>query len=465
MVHVARLLFALLCVWLAGASLLSLCGLRSRRPPLNYAQPGLDFAVGAAALGAMWVVAALAGISLSFSRILLAVAALGALAAVRSVRRPRAAKLGSPRARWHARAIPAVVVALVLAVCALGVARFSWVEPMFWDGRYIWAFKAKAMFSDGRLDRETFANVARYRYTALDHPPALPALQAWVYQCLGRVDERYGKSVGLIYWLGIGALLAAYLRRRVAWHWALLGSGLTLLLPAFAYYARSGGADVEQGFHLLAAGLLMAEWLQARRREDGILAALMLGTGGLIKPEGLSIALGGAALFLFLTPWRPRRSAVRDMGPIMLALLVPLLPWITLRLYWRIPSLMLTRMRLRPWPELAPRLATIAQETLREMTEWRRWELAWAAIAVGLVAYLCTRPRARHLLVLWALVGWQFLVDMMVYVLNPYEIHWTLSASLVRLLLQLMPLAFVAAAASLLLGRPPPPCGSQACPP
>jgi len=46
------------------------------------------------------------------------------------------------------------------------------------------------------------------------------------------------------------------------------------------------------------------------------------------------------------------------------------------------------------------------------------------------------------------------LVDVVVYAVNPYEIHWTLSASLDRLLLQFMPLAVLAALVSLLADGP-----------
>ncbi len=338
-------------------------------------------------------------------------------------------------------------------MAAAGIVRTSFAEPLFWDGRYIWAFKAKAMFVDGQLDRETFSNLA-YRYTALDHPLSVPALQAWVYQSLGRVDERYGKLVGLIYWLGIGAMTACYLRRRVPVQWALASSGLVCLTPILVYYARSGGADVEQGFHLLAAGVLMAEWWEAQRRQDGVLAGLMLGTGALVKPEGLSIMLGGAVLFALLLRARGRRGFPSGLAPIALALAVPIAPWVALRLRWHIPSPMLGNMRLRPWAELGPRLATIAREVLHQAANWRLWELAWVIVAAGLVAYLWRRARPREALVFWVLVGWQFLVDVVVYAVNPYEIHWTLSASLDRLLLQFMPLAVLAALVSLLADGP-----------
>lgn len=446
-----RFLFASCCVWLLGASLLSLLGLRLRRSPLQYAQPALDFAVGAAVLGSLWVSAALLGQGVSAPLILSVVAVVTAAALLsRSRRRPTPPpSLTLPPG---GRALFTAVIGVILLLAMLGVAFTSLTEPLFWDGRYIWAFKAKAMFLDGRLDRETFSNLARYRYTALDHPLTVPALQAWVFQVLGKVDERYGKMVGLVYWLGIGAILVCYLRRRLSWPWALAFGGLVLHTPILAHYARSGGAEVAMGFHLLAAGVLLAEWQETRRREEAILAALLLGTGALVKPEGMSMLVGGILLFVLLGVRGSPRPRLRDFALVTAASLAPLLPWLALRVAWQIPSPMLTNLHLRPWEELAPRLTTIALEVLRQMANWRRWELSWVVIAVGLALSLCLRTRSGAARVMWWLAGWQLVVDVAVYALNPYDIQWTLEASLDRLMLQLLPLALLAAGLALLEG-------------
>jgi hypothetical protein len=324
---------------------------------------------------------------------------------------------------------------LLFALLALGVAANAYATTMFWDGRYIWAFKAKALLAHGGLDRITFTNLARYRYTHLDYPLSLPAAQAWVYQMIGHADERRAKLLGLVFWLGIAALIAAYLRRRMALPWAL---GLALLashIPILAYHAGGGAADVQQAFCFLAAGLLLADWAERSRREDSFLAALMFGFGTLVKPEGASMALGGALVFALVWWSRGRhinkRSAV--LGPA--ALLLPHLPWAALRTSWEIPSLQLTHMQLRTWPELCSRLNAIAPALLERFRSWHNWELTWPFVGLGqLAAYVA------------------------IYASSPYDITWHLNTSLDRVLLHLAPLGLAAAASSLAAcGLPPTP--------
>ena len=445
MAGLLRAAFALIVIWLLGALLLTAFGLHRRRWPLAYSQPGIDFAVGAALLATLWPCAALLGWQVR-PWFALALAAALALPAALRWRKPLAPSaeaehlpLFGPRTAW----LGWVVVALLVVCCAAALLR-AYASPMFWDGRYIWGFKAKAMFEDGRLDRQTFTSLARYRPTHIDYPLAIPAAEAWVYQCMGSVDERRAQFVGVLYWLGLIALLASYLRRRMAFPWAL---GLALLacqIPVVAYHASAGGADVPQAFYVLAAGLLLADWVESGRREDFLLSALLFGAGALIKPEGLSMALGG--VFLLGLGWWLRRPGARgrDLACGLALLALPYLPWAILRAYWAIPSLQLTTIYGRPMAENLDRLAIVLRFALGRVFLVSGWELVWPLAGLGSLSYLLWLRRIPALGLLWAAFAWQFLVYVAVYVLSPYNVAEHLSTSYDRVLLHLMPLAVAA---------------------
>jgi hypothetical protein len=451
MLGLARTALAIFTIWLLGAILLAALNLRRRRWPLEYAQPALDFAAGCGLLAAIFTLISPLGWRISPALVLV----VGFVLAIR-------AGFNMLRERWTDRHeveevppsagwMPWVSGLLILffVVLALGVAANTYATSMFWDGRYIWAFKGKALFSDGGLDSETFTSLARYRYTHLDYPLALPSAQAWVYRILGHVDERRAKLIGLVFWLGTAVLLACYLRRRMALPWALGVSLLASHIPVLVYHAGGGGADVQQAFCFLAAGVLLADWVERSRPEDALLAALVFGIGTLVKAEGVSMALGGALAFALAWSFRRQRINKRTALLAPACLLLPYLPWAALRASWGIPSLQLTRMQLRTWPELCSRLDAICRALLESFRAWHTWELTWPFVALGLFAYLVSAWRHRALAPLWGLLFWQLAVYLAIYAFSPYDITWHLTTSLDRVLLHLAPLGVAAAASSL----------------
>ncbi len=446
-----RTVFALLFVWALGALALGACGLRRRRWPLGYAQAAMDFVVGGALLSILWTCSTLLGWEASPVLVYVALLVLAVPAGLRAVRQrgsgPEEAEDFPPGDRRYAWAT--VLAVALLAIVAVGAAANSYATPMFWDGRYIWAFKAKAIFLDGRLDREVFSNLARYRHTHVDYPLLVPSVQAWGYEFLGYVDERKAALIGLVYWAGLVGLLACWLRRRMDWPWALGIALLVCQVPLMTYHGGGGGADVAQAFCFLAGGLLLADWAERGRREDGVMSALMFGVGTLVKAEGLSMAVGGGLVFAFAWWARGRRLGWAGLAYGAPALLLPYLSWAALRAHWGIPSLQLSRMQLRPWPELWWRVVATARAMVEQFTAWPQWELAWAFIALGLICFLLWVRRMGAIAALWGLVFWQLAVYVGIYALSPYDIDWHLTTSLDRVLLHIMPLAAAAAAAAL----------------
>lgn len=453
MSDLALFLLALAVVWLAGASLLSLLGLRRRCWPLAYIQPAVDFAIGGFLLATIWVVAALVGAGVSRWVVYAVAGALAASAAVTGWRRRgrgRPAEQAPPMPRSHLALTVALLV--LLAVATIGAGDLSFRTRAFWDGRYIWGFKAKAMYLDGKVNKQTFTSAARYLYMAPHHPIGLPALEAWVYQNLGRVDERYGKLIGIAYWLGIAAALAAYLRRRTCWPIALAVSLLVAQAPQMVYHAGSGAADVPLAFCFLAAGLVLGDWFERGRREDGVMAALLLGSAGTIKPEAMTMCLGAGVVFC-MGWWRGGERRWTQLALPLLCLALPWLPWLALRWQWGMATVQGPQMAVKGWEEMVPRLVAVWGSLSAQVGVWPTWEVCWGFIALGLAAHLACRPRQAATSVLWALALWQSGAYVTVYLLSVHYIYWTLASSLDRLLIHLMPLALAAACGSLMRER------------
>jgi hypothetical protein len=458
---IARLMVALFLVWLLGALALGHLGLRRRRWPLGWAQPAMDFATGAALLSTLWTLAALFDLRMKPAAVYLAVLLLLVAGGVRAMlRKPVFLPGGKVRFRLRRETWVTWTVLALLAVLTVGISLNAYSTPMYWDGRYIWGFKAKAIFLEGGLSPGLLSNFARYSYAALDHPIALPVLQAWVYHSTGGVDERLAKLVGLVYWLGIAALLASYLRRRMAWPGAIAASALACQVPLCAYHAGGGAADVPLALHLLAGGLLLADWVEQGQPEDAILSGLMFGTGALVKPEGLSFAVGGA--FALLLAWRlkGRQKSPRVALLAISALVLPFLPWLALAAAWSLPPSPSLQFQIWPWPQLLARAGAVLLALGHQALLWQSWELAWVLVGIGFIAFLVTSRREHGLTVLWGLVAWGFAVYTVIYLLHPYRFHWSflLDTTVQRLLLHVMPLGIAAAAASLL----GPPAGETA---
>ncbi len=456
MVPLIRTCLAFFWVAVIGALWLGALGLRARRPHLRAAQPAIDFAIGGAVLAIAWVIVAPfewpgpSGVEWRIGQWLPGLLALPP--GVFLLARPFVSR-SRKRRRLGERVPPirpmAWLLLLVLAAVALGIAAHAYTTPMYIDGRHIWGSKAKALFLDGMIERETFTNLARYRYTALDHPLALPAVEAWVYQALGEVDERSAKLTGIVYWLGINAVLVCFLRRRMALEFALALALVAVTIPPFIFYAGAGGADVPLAFYFLAAGVLLVEYAESGRAEDGILSGLLFGSAGVMKSEGLTMAIGGGLALIIMWWWRRPRLSRGEIAKVVLAVALPPLPWLGLRMWWSIPSPQLLSLTGQTMDDYFARAISIAGEISSRLTDWKTWEASWLFVGLGLLAWIVARGRPRAFAFLWALLLWQFAVDVAVYMTNPYDINWTLAASLDRLILQLMPLGIAAAACSL----------------
>src|SRR5262249_1344171 len=153
---------------------------------------------------------------------------------------------GSGIGRWGAVFI-AVLVWAVSGVM-IGAAR----RGLGWDGVAVWGLKAKAAFADGGFPGPYFHDLSR-QGSHPGYPLFVPLAEAWVYRCIGQVDECAVKLLFVAFYVALVALFYGGVRREG--FTATFSLGFTAALatvPLLRAQAMSGEADVPLAFVVFA---------------------------------------------------------------------------------------------------------------------------------------------------------------------------------------------------------------------
>ncbi len=184
---------------------------------------------------------------------------------------------------------------------------------------------SRSLYEDGTYGSRGFVNTS-------DWSPGAPLLYAGAFFATGGVREGTVRILNTILGcLGIVVVFLLGLR---------LGTRTTGLLAAAAVavyppFIHSTGEILSEppALFTLPAAVLAFVWADGRRPAAWLLPGLLFGLTALIRPEYL--AVGGAfAVFALVREWRRRgpRAGVLAVTALVLALLVPVLPW-TVRNY------------------------------------------------------------------------------------------------------------------------------------
>jgi hypothetical protein len=386
---------------------------------------GLGGLLGAVAAGAGAIVAGLVGAP-GAPVLGAAVGLLGAWLLGPRVR-VRIAAVGPPHEAE--RRILWVVVGVGVLLAVLAVAR----PVPGWDGWAIWSLKAKSLAVTGDFLGPVFT-ATEYAYSHPDYPPLLPALQASLYQLAGARDAGWPLQVQLVWLWGCGgAGLVGLLRHRGTVP-LLLGASW-LLAPHVVRQAISGYADVPMAMLLITGAALLADGRVVRWAP----AALLLAGAGLMKNEGLVLALavaGGAAL---LHP--DRRSAALAAAGVTIGAFAP---WAAFVVVQGLPNDVVVGLAgAAPGPlealgRIPPALGAVVGELL--------WVPRWGVLSVVCPLVLAwSRPRERGL-VAAALAGLVLFIG--VYAVTPRDFDWHVAGSVDRVVTAPLGLLALAAATS-----------------
>jgi len=436
-------LTAFLVAWLLGSLIVAALGPQSRR---LRAELGLILSLGAiVGLGATSVI--FFGVSLfapqpawpaAAIEIVLMVA-LAVMLARRAVAIPAVNPPpipATPPFSWLHWALATVLVQAV-AIGAVVVWRAFRTEPFGgWDGWAIWNLQARAMVRGGTGWPELLAT-PELSWTHPDYPKLVSASVARLWSWSGGEPAAAAGLVSAAFAAAILGLLVFTLARLRGRTPALLTGLLLVSTPFFLSFAPNQHADLPLAACVLAAvalGALGERWA---------LAGLCAGFAAWTKNEGLLFA----AVFALGGGWHAWRGGPpRALPQLLASLALGLAPVLWLKLALAPPNdLLATPLGPRLAQLLAPDRHRLILEVLwRDLRGFGEWRvLPFLAMALPFAAW---RGRARLVAgarLLPLALGSMLAGYYVVYLLSPQNLAWHLDTSLVRLLLQLWPLALV----------------------
>ncbi|MBL9212174.1 MAG: glycosyltransferase family 39 protein [Opitutaceae bacterium] len=347
-------------------------------------------------------------------------------------------------ASWRQWLLASVLAQAVLVAVVCGWRAYQ-AEPYGgWDGWAIWNLHARLMLRAGPEWPALLAEPA-ISWTHPDYPRLLPAAVARLWAWGGQETSAAAALVAVAFALAALGILLAVLARCRGWTVAFAGALLLVSTPFFVTFAPNQHADIPLGGFLLAAmGLLVLSGDGPEPRAGLWLAGLCAGLAAWTKNEGLLFALGFA---LVAGGWAWRRHGVRALVGLATGLGVGLVPVAVFKFGFA-PANDLVSAPLGP--RLAhvvdvARHATILGSFGRELLRFGEW--AWAPFLAMALPFAAWRQRRRSTgtaRVLWVVIGLMLAGYYGVYLLTPQDLAWHLNTSLVRLLLQLWPLAILA---------------------
>jgi hypothetical protein len=315
----------LLNLFLLGSGAGLLWGLRGWR---SWAELGrlLGFAylLGVAAMGIVFVLELVVGISLTVWTVLVTGIVLSGagVGAGFALGRPRPVRREPTRGGFP---VATTIFAAAIAVYFAALFRSGRLAGLYeWDAFSFWVPKAKAIYFFGGLDERFFRELPAQTY-----PPLLPALEAAAFRFMGSADV---VTLHLQFWflfvgfVGAAAgLLAARVPPLVLWPPLLL----VLVAPRIVGNSLAPEADFLLHYFFAAAALLVGLWLLERQPWQLVTGSVFLAAAMLTKREGylLALCVFGAALLASLLGTRREWPRVLIAGAAAFAVVLPWRIW------------------------------------------------------------------------------------------------------------------------------------------
>ena len=338
---------------------------------------------------------------------------------------------------WLDWALATALLQTAVAATVLACRAYS-AEPYGgWDGWAIWNMHARFMLRAGTAWPELLS-APQLNWTHPDYPRLVSASVARVWAWSGGEFPAASAWVSGLFAAALATLLVAVIARHRGRTAALLAGLLLLSTPFFVTFSTNQHADIP------LASLMLAAVALALLGEHWVLAGLCAGFAAWTKNEGLLFA-AVFALVCGLSLWRQgSRSALLRLGA---GLAVGLLPALYFKLLLAPPN------DLAAAP-LVPRLTqlvdgarhrAILSALARDGAHFGEWSVApWIALALPFLAWPLRRRLAHGEIIVSGVLVLMLAGYYVVYLMSPHDLAWHLDTSLVRLLLQLWPLALLA---------------------
>jgi hypothetical protein len=413
---VARLAGALILSYMIGWALLRLT--RVDRNALGTAgRLACAWLLGAFATSLCLFLLSLCGLRASIAGpLILAVALVAVAVLVEHPRLPDEPLLGGVRGLWSRHHLPRRSLRAILHLIVLtGLARIAMqacIHPVSdWDGRAIWALKAKMLYSQPIPQTEYF-HAMRLSFSHRQYPLLIPLMEVHVWTWLGRVDDWAIMPLFPVFAAALAGAVYAF-ARMAAGEWAALAAAAAVVTaPKFAYEASTGCCDVPLGAYvtvLAGAGIWV---LRSPDRPKLLLMAAMVAGAIFTKEEGAASA--AIMVFVLLAGHFARTRNARDTASMAAILALGLVisgPWLLFRA--TIPEVTAIGERglwdLTNIGKMPPaQLASLAEDLLEQFGWTSRYGGLWLLVA----AVLLLNPRRLRVA--------ESLVPLAIFLLNTF---------------------------------------------
>lgn len=316
-----------------------------------------------------------------------------------------------------------------------------------WDGLLNWEIKARyAFLNSGVLPQSYYSSVGR-AFSHPEYPLALPFTELWLYLWMGAPHQFWIKTIFPLFYIAGALLLAIFVARLSGKRWIGLFVALLVLFVPFVLLSPGGVTvgyvDIPLSvFYLAALGYLLGA-VESNSKRELILFAALLMLLPWIKSEGLILWAVLALLGLIAGLVRHRvRPFLFTVAPGLLIVL----GW---RLYLKavhcVPPADFARPTFRLLGEDVGRLPTICRIALMELTDISLWSIFWIMAIIAIIYLLASRNFVRLLLV--AAIAVPMALYLATYVFSAWPSYTAhITSSLPRLLLQVMPVSWMAIA-------------------
>jgi hypothetical protein len=344
-----------------------------------------------------------------------------------------------PARSWIFWLLASVVAQAALVAGVLAIRSYH-AEPYGgWDAWAIWNLHARLMLRAGP-DWPRLLEAPQLNWTHPDYPRLVPASVARAWAWAGAEAPAVAGWVSAIFAVAMVVLLVAAVTRVRGRLPALLGGLLLLSTPFFATFSTNEHADIPLAAFMLAAVVLATQDTRGFR----VLAALCAAFAAWTKNEGLLFVLVFTLTWTVLA-WR--RGELRLIAEFLGALAVGLMPLI----YFKFSLAPTNDLLAAP---LAGRIAQIwdgdrhaliLSSLWRDLGAFGEWRIApYLAMAVPFFAWTSRRRLGARESLILSVLGLMLAGYYAVYLLSPQDLAWHIDSSLVRLLLQLWPIALLA---------------------
>ncbi|MCX6355388.1 MAG: hypothetical protein NTZ78_10880 [Candidatus Aureabacteria bacterium] len=210
------------------------------------------------------------------------------------------------------------------------------VPSYFDDSVSCWNYKAKVYFYGRGIicnERDPDFLGGNLRH----YPNGVPLFKTWVSLWAGEWMEWAVNWNTLGFFISLGVVFYAQLRRRSGSAVAFMGTYMLLSVPLLTFHAAFAYCDSVAGFYFLSGMLYLYRWIEQRDDFYGALSALLFAVGLSVKEEMGAVFIAGALPVVILSlaggkaGWR--KLAGKTFAYLAISIL-PSMPWIIVKAHY-----------------------------------------------------------------------------------------------------------------------------------